>query len=233
MTWTKQITSTTTTPTSKWANKKVNWLGDSITRGWGTTKQYHVYLNERIGFTASRNYGIDGSTIANLNDPMYSRATTIDIDADLVCVFGGTNDWGNNIPLGVSYTLDASNNRVASTDTSTFYGALHTLCKNLISRYSTKQLALLTPIHRGVYGTQPTELKPNTNGDYLNEYVQAVLEIGSWYSIPVCNLWDNSMLQPIETPLRDLYFSSTDGVHPNLEGHRVLADKIETFINSL
>lgn len=229
MVWVKE--STTSSISSKWANKKINWLGDSITRGWGTTKIYHEYLNERIGFHTSRNYGIDGSTIADGNNPMHSRATSIDLDADLICVFGGTNDWGNSHRvIGDLYTLDASNVKIANTTTTTFYGGLHTLCKNLISRYPSRQIALFTPIHRK---QSMSEFHPNNAGHYLEEYVDAIIKIGKWYSIPVLDLWSVSGMQPNEANHLTEYFTSSDGTHPTEKGHKVMADKIEQFMNNV
>lgn len=228
MSWTKHITSSDGSTTSQWANKKVNWLGDSITRGWGTTggnTPFHTYLNNRIGFAASRNYGDDGSTISDGDTPMYSRATTIDVDADLICVFGGTNDWGNTDRLiGEMFTVSAGT-RTPNTDVTTFYGALHTLCKNLISRFPDKKIFFITPIHR------VGEFTANAAGHYLEDYVVAVKNVCKWYSIPVLDLWAEGGMQPNESIHKSTYV--TDGTHPNDKGHVLLADKIEKFINGL
>ena len=48
-------------------NKKINFLGDSITQGVGTTEDKYIYLNvmkNECGLAAARNYGISGTRIA-------------------------------------------------------------------------------------------------------------------------------------------------------------------------
>lgn len=217
----------------KWANKKANFLGDSITQGTGTTKTYHAYLQESIGFSVVRNYGISGSTISNTSNPMHSRALTMDTDADLICVFGGTNDFFNSVAMGSLYTIDGSGNRTVTINTAQFYGALHQLCKNLISTFPGKQIVLFTPLHREVFNTQPTELQKNANSLFIEDYVNAIVDIGKWYSIPVLDLYRVSGLQPNEPSNKSLYFSPTDGLHPNATGHQVIANKIVSFLNTL
>ena len=220
--------------THKWTGKKINFLGDSITEGYGTTKVYHDYLNEMLSLSACRNYGIGGSTIANGQNPMYSRALSMDIDADLVCVFGGTNDFANfNCALGELCNKGENNERIANTDCDTFYGALHTLCNNLINRYPDKKIVMFTPIHREVFAGQKTEFQPNNVGIYLYQYVNAVKEVAEWYSIPVCDLYSISGLQPNNSNHKSLYFSPSDGLHPKAEGHEVLARVIYNFLKNI
>ena len=45
---------------SFYANSYSNFLGDSITQGVGTTKQYHQFIKEQLGLKDVRNYGIGG-----------------------------------------------------------------------------------------------------------------------------------------------------------------------------
>ena len=51
-------------------NKKINFLGDSITQGVGTTEDKYIYLNvmkNECGLAAARNYGISGTRIASMS----------------------------------------------------------------------------------------------------------------------------------------------------------------------
>ena len=154
--------------------------------------------------------------------------------ADLICVFGGTNDFANyNRVLGELYTLDDSNKMIANTDCNTFYGALHTLCNNLINKYANKRIILFTPIHRELFAGQKTDLQPNNVGLYLKDYVDAIKKIGEWYSIPVCDLYSISGLQPNNPKHKELYFSPSDGLHPKAEGHEVLANVIYEFLKNI
>jgi lysophospholipase L1-like esterase len=213
------------------AGLKINFLGDSITQGVGTTKTYHQFLQEKFG-VVSRNYGISGSTISDRSTPMFSRALTMDEDADYVFVFGGTNDFFSGVQLGKLYTLSGST-KIATNDTSTFYGALHTLCVNLINRFPDKKIVLMTPIHREHFGGQPTEFETNAIGLYLIDYVNAIKEVGEWYSIPVLDLYATSGLNPNIPIHKEKFFSPTDGLHPKAEGHEVIANRIKAFLNTI
>ena len=92
--------------------KKINFLGDSITFGYGlgnSCDRFADLIAQRYG-AISRNYGISGTRIARQttpsDDPSHdldfpSRVAEMDPDADIVVVFGGTNDYGHgDAPLG-------------------------------------------------------------------------------------------------------------------------------------
>lgn len=219
--------------TNKWEGKKANFMGDSITAGFGTTP-YHVHLKTMLGFATCRNYGTNSSTVCDRESPMHQRVTTMDTDADIVFVLGGTNDWGwTNSQLGTNYTLGANGLMVPSTDTNTFYGAYHRMCQNLLARYPSKKIVLMTPLHRSGTTQYPEDdLSPNSvTGKYLYEFVNAVKEVGAFYSIPVLDLYATSGLLPRNAEQRALYFSETDALHPNIEGHKRLAAVIADFIS--
>ena len=92
--------------------KKVNFLGDSITQGVGVSapdKKYVEVFAKKYGTALVRNYGISGTRIARQKQT--SVRTTWDVDfrtrlplmekeADLVFIFGGTNDSWADCPLG-------------------------------------------------------------------------------------------------------------------------------------
>ena len=92
---------------------------------------------------------------------------------------------------------------------------------------------MFTPIHREVFAGQKTEFQPNGAGLYLDQYVDAVKEVAEWYSIPVCDLYSISGLQPNNSNHKSLYFSPNDGLHPKAEGHEVLARVIYNFLKNI
>ena len=131
-------------------NAKINFLGDSITEGHGTSavgKKFTDLLAVNHGVIA-RNYGIGGTRVAKQITPsveprwdldFITRAEQMEEDADAVVVFGGTNDYGHgDAPLG----------NMTDRDPYTFYGGLHTLYTTLIARYPGKPIVVLTPLHR-------------------------------------------------------------------------------------
>ena len=118
--------------------KKLNVLGDSITAGVFTSGEKHTFcslLKERLEFAEVRNYGSPGSPIAahiredgtwSEGGSFYQRALKMDLDADVVMVFGGTNDFGQgDVPLG------SFEDRTLYS----FYGACHKLFGYLIEAF--------------------------------------------------------------------------------------------------
>ncbi len=118
-------------------NKTVAFLGDSITEGLGASgadARYDSLLARQMSFTA-RNYGIGGTRIAYQHrvseKPKWDlyfcgRAYCLDPKADLILVFGGTNDYGHgDAPFG---TLD-------DRTPDTFCGGVDFLMQLLKSKY--------------------------------------------------------------------------------------------------
>jgi hypothetical protein len=103
---------------------------------------------------------------------------------------------------------------------STFCGAIHTICKYLLENYKQKDIFFITPIKRYQPGTWDCKYPEDKNklGKTLKDYSDAIIEICSYYSIPVIDFYSISGLNPhIDTSL----FGDTDSkaVHPNAAGH--------------
>lgn len=206
--------------------KKINFLGDSITEGVGTACKEEIYLN-RIKKTEqlaeARNYGISGTRLAVQNGPedwgpAYSvRYTEMDDDADIVVVFGGTNDFSHgNAPIG------EFSDRVNTT----YYGACHVLMQGLIEKYPAALIAFMTPLHR------LSEDEPSMgNGLPLKRYVEIIMEVAAYYAIPVLDLYSVSGIQPRVGVIQQKY--CPDGLHPNGEGHKLIAARLTGFLKSL
>ena len=213
--------------------KKINFLGDSITEGHGTTSPANRFTEiiAREQGVVARNYGIGGTRIARQASPsieprwdldFVGRAGDMDPDADAVVIFGGTNDFGHgDAPLGT----------MADRCETTFYGALHLLFGGIRSRYPAATIAVLTPLHRC------NEDNPRGDGNKtqdvapLKTYVEIIREVAEFYSLPVLDLYKNSGLQPRLPVIQQMYMP--DGLHPNDAGHRVLADQIVQFLRTL
>lgn len=215
---------------------KINFLGDSITEGHGTsdwsTKPYHQLLKARVGLAEARNYGLGGTKIARLpvvTDHQFDqdfnlRAPTMDTDADAIVVFGGTNDFGHGtIPLG---TMD-------DRDVHTFYGGLHTLCQYLIKTYIAKPIIFMTPLHRlnEVLDHNNRIAAGNTDARPLIDFVQAIREVCEFYSIPVLDLYKESGMYAQMWAWCEGYMP--DGLHPNDAGHELIAHKLQKFLENL
>ena len=150
------------------------------------------------------------------------RVADMDPDADIVVVFGGTNDFGHgDAPLGC----------MSDRTPDTFYGALHTLYTSLIEKFPESPIIVLTPLHR------LNEDNPRGDGNKLQDvgtlktYVEIIREVAEYYSLPVLDLYKDSGLQPKVPVIQQKYVP--DGLHPNDAGHKIIAGKIAKFIETL
>lgn len=111
---------------------------------------------------------------------------------------------------------------------STFCGAIHTICKYLQSNYESKDIFFVTPIER--YQSWCNKPKtPNSLGYTLEDYTDAIIEICSYYSIPVIDFYRTA---PVNPHVDKGLFGDTDGkyVHPNEEGQRILASVVLDYL---
>ena len=210
---------------------KINFLGDSITEGAGTSSPDRMFtmLIEREYGAICQNYGIGGTRIARQKTPteekwdrdFISRVPEMDNDADIVVVFGGTNDFGHgDAPLGT----------MSDRTPYTFYGALHCLYTALTEKYPDVPVVILTPLHRWNEDCPKGDNKPEPVGT-LKEYVNIIREVAEYYSLPVLDLFKESGSQPKVPVIQQKYIP--DGLHPNDDGNAILAHKIARFLETL
>ena len=204
-------------------NKKINFLGDSITEGAGATYPAWCYvevMKRAFSLAEARNYGIGGTRLAKQRIPsaeprfdLYfeSRVAEMDGDADIVVVFGGTNDHGHgDAPMG------ADSDRTPDT----FIGACHSLYASLLKKYPHSKIVILTPLHRAVE-TREDDIT-------LKDYVNQIRKIAPQYGFDLLDLYETSAICP--TTLSEL---TGDGLHPNDAGHEILAREIGQFLENL
>ena len=212
--------------------KKVNFLGDSITEGVGTSAPENRYVDvcaRLIELGEARNYGISGTRFAKQYKPtadnprfdldFCGRVEEMDADADLIVVFGGTNDFGHG---------DARFGHWGDKTNDTFFGALYTLSVDLINKYPTARILFFTPLHRS------TKPEPRFKGDgywSLDDYAAAIRQNAAYFAFPVLDLRTQSGIQPSIPVIKEKF--TTDGLHPNDAGHERLFRMIDRFIANL
>lgn len=206
---------------------KANFLGDSITEGVGVPSVEYAYLNvlkKNFGLAEVRNYGISGTRIARQHTPtpnrplmdldFCQRVEEMDPDADLVVVFGGTNDFGHG---------DAPMGSFEDRTPDTFYGACHYLMTRLIERFPQATIVFMTPLHR--------EFEQRAGVPDLSGYVNVIIEVARHYGIPVMDLYANSGLAPSVPIIKQTYVP--DGLHPNTAGAARIAERLGAFLEAL
>ena len=210
---------------------KILFLGDSITQGAGASSPTYNYVS-LVGKALAcevKNYGVGGTRIAKQKTPsqeaiydedFLTRAQRMEKEADMVFVFGGTNDYGHG---------DAEMGEEGSADSYTFIGAFETLISYLVGVYGKNKLHFILPLPRynqeSVYGegAKKTALYP------LRKYIENERKILQKWDIPYLDMSDIFPV-PQSTSGDEL---TVDGLHPNDTGHALIAAKICTYVTLL
>ncbi|MBP3348788.1 MAG: SGNH/GDSL hydrolase family protein [Clostridia bacterium] len=208
--------------------KKMNVIGDSITEGVGVSRTENIYMNlikAKEGLAEARNYGISGTRIApQADDPGRSyveRFGGMDDDADIIVVFGGTNDYGHGY---------AEIGTMEDRDPKTFYGACHTLFAGLINKYPEATIVVMTPVQRSG-GYDESRIHPSKKDVPLRGFRNILIEVAEYYSIPLLDLYSMGGIHPQIDVNREKF--CPDGLHPNDEGHQLIASRLTGFLKSL
>lgn len=202
------------------------------------TSKYYVVMTGRQTYA---DYRYDGSswvtTSIAMRTPLVGRYDLMDNDADIILVAGGTNDFQYNW---------AEIGEITDNVSTTFRGALNNLCNGLITKYPQKCIIFMTPIKRcqtqqaaaansdttahrgGSYGTIDSQ---NNFGKTLKDYGDIIKEICARYSIPVIDMYAESMLNPQLSAQSSLFDSYK--THPFQAGHNLMARLIVGKLKSI
>lgn len=208
------------------ANDNLTFVGDSITYGLHATDSSHSYpsiIAKRAGVKVF-NEGISSATWQNgsANDSISLVSRSLDIDftrGNTVVLFAGTNDFAQNLPIGKS----------DDTTDKTLFGAINDTLKNIYAKNSKADVRLIAPMWRARINDatkfEDIETTANSLGLYLKDYVDAILEIGNKYHLPVLDLYH-------KLNINQLNYSAwlADGLHPNDDGYKKLANIIGKFV---
>lgn len=211
----------------------INFLGDSITQGAGASNLDNCYVSvvgKLLNCTAN-NYGVGGTRIARQVDKSNNLEPVYDLDfqlrapdmcdADLVFVFGGTNDWGHgDAPIGTP----------TDTNPCTYYGGINNLIAMLTAKYGKDKLHFIIPLHRFGDENPLGEGNKKTPSLTLKGYVDILKSVLDANGIPYLDLFYNGLPTPTTNATTE-YFA--DGVHPTDKGHAYIAHRIAEYVQSL
>ncbi len=228
-----------------WQGKTVAYFGDSITdpRNNASDNKYWSLLQKWLDITPYV-YAVSGrewNDIPRQTDLLKKEHGN---DFDAILIFIGTNDYNNAVPLGHWYDEKMEEvvyghryekrpedrmRRVAAMDPDTYRGRINIALDSLKRTYPEKQIVLLTPIHRsGFYANEKnapmSEDYANRCCEYLDAYVDAVIEAGRVWSVPVIDLNSLCGLYPLLDEHASYFHNAdTDRLHPNNAGHQRMA----------
>ncbi|MGO3338200.1 SGNH/GDSL hydrolase family protein [Psychrobacter sp.] len=200
-------------------------IGDSITQETRfTDTNYSQYVSNDVGGMTLYNYGISGSGFFDRSDV---ATTMTETDLDIITVFLGTNDFGGN-RKDLGDFLDVG--------TTTVSGCINELLIGVINKYYSSKIAIITPLPR--LSSWGVNADPNQKGFTLRDIVELLKKYANHYSIPYIDLYHESNL-PVWVPAANTkYFTAPDndnpdGLHPNDAGHRIIANKVKAFLESI
>lgn len=212
-------------------NKRVSFIGDSLSAG-GTGGFYISYLHDYFGFSKITTSAIGGTFVSGETTAFGAafwqdeRVNAVDLDSDIVFIFGGTNDANNNVALGDS--------NISNCDTTTFYGAYHVLISKLIYKFykldngyydsidysDVTQVETAKPVQIFLI-TPPYMLTNESQYNKTPSYCEAVIEIGKQLGCPVCDIRANSDVNIYTAEYYKGYKNgSYDYVHVSPEAHQ-------------
>jgi len=142
------------------------------------------------------------------------------LEADMVFVFGGTNDFGHgDAPLG----------KIGDKTSLTFCGAVNNLFRYLKNRYGNKRVYVILPLHRKDEDEPIPPLTPymikNKGKITLKEYVEIIIKYAEMYKLNILDFSDK-----LGYSFNTSNFNE-DGLHPNDNGHKLLTELISDVIN--
>lgn len=228
-----------------WQGARVGFLGDSIwdPNSYTDVRKSWSFLSEWLGITPYV-YAVSGHQWTNIRKQAEQLKQEHGDEVDAIIVFVGTNDFLAGVPIGEWWTEKSEEvmqavghpaapvNRVRRTmvmSDDTYKGRINQAICLLKQLYPTKQIVILTPLHRalanfGERNLQPDESYQNSAGEYVNAYIKASQEAADVWGIPVINLSALSGLNPmVEEQVPYFINADTDRLHPNTEGHRRMA----------
>lgn len=214
------------------ASSKVLVIGDSISAdAYGSYSKWVTVLKNQGFFPADTLNSSQHATgfVARYNNQANDFITRLEAISnpsqyDLVVVFGGINDYIQNIPMGSESGTDY---------TVSFKPAVNKFFDYLIQNFTQARLCVLLPLR--TYQTWA-----NSEGNYQQDYSDYIKKVAKSYCLPILNLTEDSGFCPFISTFSDMWtlqpqgYQSHDGTHPNEEyEEKYLAPMIKGFLQGL
>ena len=189
-------------------------LGDSITYGHAMCgRMSHPYpslVGDRLGISDVVNLAVSGATVSGLhpNNNTMLQLEQVPLDADIISVMIGVNDFGNNVPLG----------DIDDRTQDTVYGGLNLLADGLLAKCPDAFLFFMTPF------PFLSMMGDNSAGYSVSDVADAVKDVCSQRGILVLDMYEVGCFTMENDP-------ACDTLHPTERFFRkYTAPIIERFI---
>lgn len=193
-------------------DKTVLFLGDGVS----VEGTYQKVAAETLGFKDYTNGARSGLRIGEMEDEITSETIA---GTDIVIIFGGTNDYSKSRYLG-----EISD----SPDTDSFYGNVQSVIDNIKSLKSDIEIVFLTPLKHGYIQGQPSYPNANGNGNYLEDYVEAIKEVCDKNNVKYIDMFNESGID--ENNVEEF---TINNIMLNEKGHnavgKAIAENLETL----
>lgn len=203
-----------------WENKRAAAIGDSIT----SFGKYVQLTQKALNLSEFDNFAIGGRPLADgtkNGEGLVSTSLTHNYRKyDLITIFVGTNDFKLDVPIG-----EIGIKNQTEFNSQLFFGAYRKLLDFILESNPSTNILLITPIQRDNDGYDID--KRNLSGFSLGDYRTAIEELGKMYSLPVLDLYSTSGINSFT-----LDYFTKDGLHPNVIGDQVIADKLILYIRN-
>lgn len=205
----------TATVASQWNGKKITVEGDSIMEQGFVTSD----IANRTGAIMDVKAVSGSGYVQNVSGTIRSRVNAITASNPAgIILAGGTNDFGNNIPLG-SYLV--------TNDDTQFYSAVYNTLRILKEDNPTVPILVVTPIVRNYVGNEPRGFV-NSLGFSLRAYCEILIACAKEFSIQVCDLNQVSGIT-----YENIFDVAPDGVHVQTAGGKMMGGKIVADLETL
>ena len=202
-------------------------IGDSVTAQHQWTNRMAYNLRFNLGATSFGNVlGVGGSKYSGTSATEINndaRINALASNCEVVALFGGINDWAQNVPLGSVDSTDFAND---------MHGGLNVSVTKMQARFPTQPLIILTPLMSRLpnrAGWTDTYGLVNNLGLTAVDYAQAIearaISLGLNY-VKLYDLWNDSNLTT---------YTISDGgfIHPNEAGGNLVGERISKKLYSL
>ena len=200
---------------------------ETITDDFGNTvnKKYGwaEIIKENNQDTVIRNYGVGGTTVAvrdGRDTSIYERLTTMYNrfpDADYIIIEGGVNDYYNRSTEQIGSMTDHFN---GGYDTSTFAGGLEQIFYDANNNWKGKKIGFIA-----------TFKTADVSG--WDTYMELAKQICEKWSVPYVDLFSKGRLNFRIEQMKNDYSYSQGGLHPNVDGYKIITPMIENWLKSI